>query len=57
MAAAVAVEEDNPAEPSKPIGLDSDNKNDSDDDAYAAFKDIKDIEAIEVEDEGDSVLD
>ena len=44
-------------EPSEIIELDSDNKKDSDDDAYAAFEDIKDIKAIEVEDEGDSVLD
>jgi len=34
-----------------------DGENDSDDDAQAAFEDIKDIKAIEAEDEGDSVLD
>ena len=56
-AKAAAAEEDTPAEPSEAIDLDSDDENDSDDDAYAAFEDIKDIEAIEVEDEGDSVLD
>ena len=48
-AAAVAAEEDTLAE------LDSGNKKDSDDDAYA--EDIKDIKAIEVEDKGDSILD
>ena len=49
--------EDTPAEPSKPIELDSDDENNSDGDDYAAFKDIDDIEAIRVEDEGDFVLD
>ena len=49
VAAAVAAEEDTLAE------LDSGNKKDSDDDAYA--EDIKDIKAIEVEDKGDSILD
>ena len=47
--AVVAVEEDTLVE------LDSDNKKDSDDNAYT--KDIKDIKAIEVEDKGDSILD
>ena len=56
-AAAVAVEEDTLAELSKAIKLDLDNKNNSNDDAYAAFKDIKDIKAIKVEDKGDSILD
>ena len=55
-AAAVAAEEDTLAEPSELIKLDSDDENNSDDDAYAAFEDIEDIEAIEVEDKGDSVL-
>jgi sugar phosphate isomerase/epimerase len=54
--AAVAVE-DTPAEPSDPINLDSDDENNSDDDAYAAFEDINDIKAIGVEDKGDFVLD
>ena len=53
---AAAAVEDTPAEPSNPIDLDSDNKNNSDD-AYAAFKDINNIKAIGVEDEGDFVLD
>ena len=55
--AAAVIAEDTPAEPSEVIKLDSDNKNNSNDDAYAAFEDIKDIKAIGVEDEGDSVLD
>ena len=49
--------EDTPAELSEPIELDSDDENNSDGDDYAAFKDIDDIEAIRVEDEGDFVLD
>ena len=53
----VVAAEDTPAELSKPIKLDPDNKNNSDDDAYAAFKDIDNIKAIRVEDEGDFVLD
>ena len=56
-AAAVAVEEDALAEPSEAIKVDSDDENNSDDDAYAAFKDIEDIKAIKVEDKGDSILD
>ena len=56
-AAAVAAEEDTLAELSEPIKLDSDNENNSDDNAYAAFEDIEDIKAIKVEDKGDSVLD
>ena len=55
-AAAVTAEEDTLAEPSEPIELDSDDENDSDDNAYAAFEDIDNIEAIGVEDEGDSVF-
>ena len=55
--AAAAAAEDTPAELSNPIKLDSNNKNDSNNNAYAAFKDINDIKAIEVEDNGDSVLD
>ena len=51
MAAAVAAEEDTPAELSEPIKLDSDNENNSDDDVYAAFK------YIEIEYKGDSILD
>ena len=51
-----AAAEDTPAEPSEPIELDSDDENNSDGDDYAAFKDIDDIEAIRVEDEGDFVL-
>lgn len=54
---ATAAAEDTPAEPSKPIELDSDDKNNSDNDAYAAFEDINNIEAIGVEDGGDFVLD
>ena len=54
---AAAVAEDTLAEPSEPIALDSDDENDSNDDAYTAFKDINDIKAIGVKDEGDSVLD
>jgi hypothetical protein len=54
---AAAAVEDTPAELSDPIDLDSDDKNNSDDDAYAAFKDINNIKAIGVEDEGDFVLD
>jgi len=54
---AAAVAEDTPAEPSEPIKLDSGDENNSDDDAYAAFKDIDNIDAIRLEDEGDSVLD
>ena len=53
----VVVVEDNLAEPSEPIKLDLDNENNSDDDAYAAFKDINNIKVIRVEDKGDSVLD
>ena len=49
--------EDTPAESSEPIELDSDDENNSNGDDYAAFKDIDDIEAIRVEDEGDFVLD
>ena len=44
-------------EPSEPIKLDSDNKNNSNNNAYATFKDINNIKAIKVEDEGDSILD
>ena len=55
--AAVVAAEDTLVEPSEPIKLDSDNKNNSNDDAYAAFKDINDIKVIKVEDKGDSVLD
>ena len=51
------VVEDTPAEPSKPIKLDSDNENNSDDNIYAAFEDIDNIKAIGVEDKGDFVLD
>ena len=54
-AAAVAAE-DTVVEPSEPIELDLDDENDSGDDEYAAFEDIKDIKAIEVEGKGDSVL-
>ena len=49
--------EDTAAEPSELIELDLDDENDSDDDAYAAFKDINDIKAIGVEDKGDLLLD
>ena len=52
----VAVE-DTSAELSKPIKLDLDNKNNSNSDDYAAFKDINNIKAIRVEDKGDFVLD
>ena len=37
-------------EPSKPIKLDLDNKNNSNNYTYAAFKDINNIKAIRVED-------
>jgi len=39
------------------MGLDSDNKNNSDDNIYTAFKDIKDIKAITVKDKGNYILD
>ena len=52
-----AAAKDTPAEPSKLIKLDSDNNNKSDDDAHSAFEGIKDIKAIKVGDEGDSILD
>ena len=55
--ATAAAAEDTLAELSDPIKLDSDNKNNSNNDAYAAFEDINNIEAIKVEDDGDSVLD
>ena len=55
--AVVAAVEDTLVELSKPIKLDSDNKNNSNNDTYAAFKDIDNIKAIKVEDKGDSVLD
>jgi len=48
-----AAADDTPAELSEPIELDSDDENNSNDDAYAAFKDIDNIKAIRVEDEGD----
>ena len=54
--AAAAAAEDTLVEPSEPIELDSDDENDSDDDAYAAFEDINDIKAIGVEDKGDFVF-
>ena len=54
---ATAAAEDTLAEPSELIELDSDDENDSDGDAYAAFKDINDIKAIGVEDKGDLLLD
>ena len=44
-------------EPSKLIKLDLDNKNNSNNNAYAAFKDINNIKEIKVEDKGDSILD
>jgi hypothetical protein len=56
-ATTAAAAEDTPAEPSELIKLDSDNKNNSDDDTYATFEDINDIKAIGVEDKGDFVLD
>ena len=49
--------ENTPAEPSELIELDSDDENDSDDNAYAALKNINDIKAIGVEDKGRFVLD
>lgn len=55
-ATAATVAEDTLAEASEPIELDSDDKNNSDNDAYAAFEDINDIKAIGVEDKGDSVF-
>ena len=53
----VIAAEDSLVEPSKLIELNLDNKNDSDNDAYIAFKDINNIKVIRVEDKGDSVLD
>jgi len=53
----VIAAEDSLVEPSKLIELNLDNKNDSDNDAYIAFKDINNIKAIRVENKGDSVLD
>ena len=53
----MAVVEGTPTETSKPIKLDSDNKNNSDDDTCAAFEEIKEIKAIKVEDKGNSILD
>ena len=47
-------EEDTLVGLSESIKLNLDNKNNSNNNAYAAFKDIK---AIKVEDKGDSVLD
>ena len=47
----MAAAKDTPAEPSKLIKLDSDDKNKSDDDAHVTF------EGIKVGDKGDSVLD
>jgi len=55
--AAVAAAEDTLVKLSKPIKLDSDNENNSNNDAYTAFEDINNIKAIRVEDKGDSVLD
>jgi hypothetical protein len=46
--AAVVVEEDTPAELSELIKLGLDDKNNNDDDVYAAFEDIKDIKAIKI---------
>ena len=54
---ATAAAEDTLVELSKPIKLDLDNKNNSDNYTYAAFKDINNIKAIRVEDKGDSILD
>ena len=54
---ATAAVEDTLVEPSEPIKLDSDNENNSNNDAYATFKDINNIKAIKVEDKGDSILD
>ena len=54
-AAAAAAAEDTLAELSDPIKLDSDDENNSDNDAYAAFKNTNNIKAIGVEDKGDSV--
>ena len=48
--AAAAAVEDTVVEPSKPIKLDLDNKNNSNNYTYAAFKDINNIKAIRVED-------
>jgi hypothetical protein len=56
-AKAAAVEDNTLAEPSEAIELDLDNENNSDDNAYTAFKDIKDIKAIKVENKGDYILD
>ena len=52
---ATAAAEDTLVKPSKPIKLNLDDENDSNDDAYTAFEDINDIKAIGVEDEGDFV--
>ena len=53
---AVAVE-DTLAEPSEPIKLDLDDEYNSNGNNYTAFKDIDDIKAIRVENEGDFILD
>jgi len=53
----VIVTENSLAELSKPIKLDLDNENNSNNDAYAVFEDINNIKAIRVEDKGDFVLD
>ena len=55
VAAAVAAK-DTSVELSDLIKLDSDNKNNSDDNTYAAFENTNNIKAIGVEDKGDSVL-
>ena len=53
---AVAVE-DTLGEPSEPIKLDLDDEYNSNGNNYTAFKDIDDIKAIRVENEGDFILD
>ena len=53
----MAVVEGTPTETSKQIKLDSDNKNNNNDDMCAAFEEIKEIKAIKVEDKGNSILD
>jgi len=49
--------EDTPTELSRPIKLDLDNENNSDNNSYAAFEDINNIKVIGVEDKGDFILD
>ena len=55
--AVVVIVKNTLAKPSELIKVDLDSENNSNNDAYAAFKDINNIKAIRVEDKGDSILD